>query len=326
MRCRPSVTGTRCPKLCCSCTWLDRLSRHGVTWERNTKHSCFRYTMSHKSNKHFLDFTHTRFCVTLSCFCVTDSYFLCHIFVLLCHRRILLCHRFFPLSGICHSVVHFVSRFLAFCVTLSCLLCHAFLFPVTHSHYTGWYFLSHSCLCRTFLLLCHPSRLLCHAFLLLCHAFLFPYHAFCSCHLVLLCHASLLLCHTFLLFCHAFLFLCHAFLLICHASLQESQELILKCQQQERKVSSWNRQVDTGDEVSPSEVPPAPLLLYRSSSVLVFKAAPFKPISGEKVCSCLLPLEPNPFCTALPELCLLDNNKIVTKYYRLYYKYKQRFC
>ena len=243
--------------------------------------------------------------------------------MLLCHRFILFVSHIRTFVSQAHT---FVSQILpslwhlsfsrAFCFTLSCILCHAFL-PFV------------SCIlvsCHTFLLLCHPSRLLCHAFLLLCHAFLFPYHAFCSCHLVLLCHASLLLSHAFLLFCHAFLFLCHAFLLICHASLQESQELILKCQQQERKVSSWNRQVDTGDEVSPSEVPPAPLLLYRSSSVLVFKAAPFKPISGEKVCSCLLPLEPNPFCTALPELCLLDNNKIVTKYYRLYYKYKQRFC
>jgi len=66
--------------------------------------------------------------------------------------------------------------------------------------------------------------------------------------------------------------------------LQESQELIVKCQQQERKVSSWNRQTDTSsDDTPPSDVPPSPLLLYRSSSVLVFKPAPFKHRSGEKV-------------------------------------------
>ncbi|CAH3193048.1 unnamed protein product, partial [Porites evermanni] len=65
--------------------------------------------------------------------------------------------------------------------------------------------------------------------------------------------------------------------------LQESQELIIKSQQQERKVSSWNRQADIGDDVPPCDVPPAPLLVYRSSSVLVFKAATFKPKSGEKV-------------------------------------------
>ena len=49
-------------------------------------------------------------------------------------------------------------------------------------------------------------------------------------------------------------------------------------------MSSWNRQADTEDDVPPSDVPPAPLLVYRSSSVLVFKAATFKPKSGEKVC------------------------------------------
>ena len=70
----------------------------------------------------------------------------------------------------------------------------------------------------------------------------------------------------------------------CALPLQESQELIVKCQQQERKVSSWNRQTDdTSDDTPPSDVPPAPLLLYRSSAVLVFKPAPFKPMSGEKV-------------------------------------------
>ena len=42
--------------------------------------------------------------------------------------------------------------------------------------------------------------------------------------------------------------------------------------------------MDTGDDTPLSDVPPAPLLVYRSSSVLVFKAATFKPKSGEKVC------------------------------------------
>lgn len=66
--------------------------------------------------------------------------------------------------------------------------------------------------------------------------------------------------------------------------LQESQELIVKCQQQERKVSSWNRQTDDTAEDTPlSDVPPAPLLLYRSSNVLVFRPAPFKSNGGEKV-------------------------------------------
>ncbi|XP_027049490.1 cilia- and flagella-associated protein 54-like [Pocillopora damicornis] len=66
--------------------------------------------------------------------------------------------------------------------------------------------------------------------------------------------------------------------------LKESQELIVKCQQQERKVSSWNRQTDdTSDNILPSDVPPAPLLVYRSSAVLVFKPAPFEPKTGEKV-------------------------------------------
>ncbi|KAJ7354000.1 hypothetical protein OS493_030850 [Desmophyllum pertusum] len=32
-----------------------------------------------------------------------------------------------------------------------------------------------------------------------------------------------------------------------------------------------------------SDVPPAPLLLYRSSNVLVFRPAPFKSNGGEKV-------------------------------------------
>ena len=59
--------------------------------------------------------------------------------------------------------------------------------------------------------------------------------------------------------------------------------MIVKCQQQERKVSSWNRQTDTSSDDTPSDVPPAPLLLYRSSSMLVFKPAPFKPKSGEEV-------------------------------------------
>lgn len=59
--------------------------------------------------------------------------------------------------------------------------------------------------------------------------------------------------------------------------------MIVKCQQQKRKVSSWNRQTDTSSDDTPSDVPPAPLLLYRSSSVLVFKPAPFKHKSGEEV-------------------------------------------
>ncbi|PFX16137.1 Uncharacterized protein C12orf55-like [Stylophora pistillata] len=66
--------------------------------------------------------------------------------------------------------------------------------------------------------------------------------------------------------------------------LKESQELIVKCQQQERKVSSWNRQAeDTSSDIPSSDVPPAPLLVYRSSAVLVFKPAPFEPQKGEKV-------------------------------------------
>lgn len=65
--------------------------------------------------------------------------------------------------------------------------------------------------------------------------------------------------------------------------LQESQELINKYQQQERKLSGWNRQTDSSGDIALSDVPPAPLLIYRSSSVLVFKAAPFKPKTGEKV-------------------------------------------
>ena len=65
--------------------------------------------------------------------------------------------------------------------------------------------------------------------------------------------------------------------------LQESQELINKCQQQERKISSWNKQPNNAGDVSPSEVPPAPLLMYRSSSMLVFKTAPFNSMGGKKV-------------------------------------------
>ncbi|XP_074609756.1 cilia- and flagella-associated protein 54-like isoform X1 [Acropora palmata] len=65
--------------------------------------------------------------------------------------------------------------------------------------------------------------------------------------------------------------------------LQESQELINKCQQQERKISSWNKQSNNAGDVSPSEVPPAPLLIYRSSSMLVFKTAPFNSMGGKKV-------------------------------------------
>jgi len=46
-------------------------------------------------------------------------------------------------------------------------------------------------------------------------------------------------------------------------------------------VSSWNRQTDASSDDTPLDLPP-PLLLYRSSSVLVFKPAPFKHRSGEK--------------------------------------------
>ena len=72
-------------------------------------------------------------------------------------------------------------------------------------------------------------------------------------------------------------------LLLFFLLLQESQELINKCQQQERKISSWNKQSNNAGDVSPSEVPPAPLLIYRSSSMLVFKTAPFNSMGGKKV-------------------------------------------
>ncbi|XP_068714673.1 cilia- and flagella-associated protein 54-like isoform X3 [Montipora foliosa] len=65
--------------------------------------------------------------------------------------------------------------------------------------------------------------------------------------------------------------------------LQESQEMIKKYQQQERKTSVWNRQSNDTKDVSPSDVPSAPLLVYRSSSTLIFKAAPFKSTTGQKV-------------------------------------------
>ena len=46
MNCYPSAIGTRCPKLCCACTWRDRLLRHRVMWELKDKHSFSRYDVS----------------------------------------------------------------------------------------------------------------------------------------------------------------------------------------------------------------------------------------------------------------------------------------
>ena len=46
MNCYQSATGTRCPKLCCACTWRDRLLRHRVMWELKDKHSFSRYDVS----------------------------------------------------------------------------------------------------------------------------------------------------------------------------------------------------------------------------------------------------------------------------------------
>ena len=46
MNCSLSATGTRCPKLCCACTWRDRLLRHRVMWGLKDKHSFSRYDVS----------------------------------------------------------------------------------------------------------------------------------------------------------------------------------------------------------------------------------------------------------------------------------------
>ncbi|XP_032221437.2 cilia- and flagella-associated protein 54 isoform X1 [Nematostella vectensis] len=63
--------------------------------------------------------------------------------------------------------------------------------------------------------------------------------------------------------------------------LKESMDLIQKAQQRDRKLASWNR--PSSDETAPSpDVPPAPLLLYRSPSVMIFRPAPYSP-KGETV-------------------------------------------
>ena len=46
MNCYLNATGTRCPKLCCACTWRDRLLRHTVMWGLKDKHSFSRYDVS----------------------------------------------------------------------------------------------------------------------------------------------------------------------------------------------------------------------------------------------------------------------------------------
>ena len=59
-------------------------------------------------------------------------------------------------------------------------------------------------------------------------------------------------------------------------------DLIQKAQQQERKLINCSRP-SKGSEEGASSVPPAPVLLYRSSSLMVLQPGPFVPKSGEQV-------------------------------------------
>lgn len=59
-------------------------------------------------------------------------------------------------------------------------------------------------------------------------------------------------------------------------------DLIKKAQQQDRKLMSINKLPNNGS-VEPSDVPGAPLLLFKGASQMVLRPAPFIPKSGEKV-------------------------------------------
>lgn len=59
-------------------------------------------------------------------------------------------------------------------------------------------------------------------------------------------------------------------------------DLIQKAQQQGRKLANCSRP-SKGSEESVSSAPPAPVLLYRSSSLMVLQPAPFVPKGGEQV-------------------------------------------
>ena len=59
-------------------------------------------------------------------------------------------------------------------------------------------------------------------------------------------------------------------------------ELIKKAQQQDRKLMSVNK-VPRSEVVEPSDVPGFPLLLFKSSSLMVLRPAPFASKNGEKV-------------------------------------------
>ena len=65
---------------------------------------------------------------------------------------------------------------------------------------------------------------------------------------------------------------------------QECYDLIKKAQTQQKVLlSKYN---DATSE--PTAVPPPPILVYRNSSTIILKPAPYKPLSNEKVGKCFV--------------------------------------
>ncbi|KAH9512479.1 Cilia- and flagella-associated protein 54 [Bulinus truncatus] len=65
--------------------------------------------------------------------------------------------------------------------------------------------------------------------------------------------------------------------------LEEAVSFIQRVQKEEKKIYLENTQVPSAENVKPTKVPPAPVLLYHSATCMEFKPAPFIPASGEKV-------------------------------------------
>ena len=220
---------------------------------------------------------------------------LCHtcLFCLFCNTSLLLCHTFVFLHRELSSTYY--CFYVTYCIT------HSYLY-IKHSHFciTHFYFLrimsrtAHTFPCTTVAVRvthsCYNSE---HNNAYVTQSFSGKAKSSLICQMPSYYSDLITLCHSIL----------HSF-----SQLQESQELIVKCQQQERKVSSWNRQTDTSSDDTPSDVPPAPLLLYRSSSMLVFQPAPFKHKSEEEVSyACKVLIEW--FCSE----CSETNTKIKTR-------------
>ena len=70
---------------------------------------------------------------------------------------------------------------------------------------------------------------------------------------------------------------------------QDAMALIKKAEVEEKRVYmdntalSHNSKIADTFTVTPTKVPPPPILLCRTDSEMVFKPAPFQPTGGEKV-------------------------------------------